>query len=167
MSNTMTDRPTPKVSAEFLGAIEDLAGAALRPALARIFVDCNDLVFSFLRVTTRTDGDKAPTAFESGIPKLRADVEVAREGFTSAPIKVNLSEDYCRTFLTTDRYTLGAGQAIELEGFAVFAWENGGRNGMSFTCDALKPAEGKSGRKGSKGSASSSYSPPVAEGATA
>ena len=142
MSTMTNDRPVARVSAEFLGAIEDLAGASLKPALSRIPVDASDLAFSFLRVTTRVNDGEA-TAFDSGVPKLRADIEVTREGFTSAPIKVNLGEDYCRQFLTTDRYAFTAGVAVELDGLAVFAWETGGRNGMSFTADAIRVADVK------------------------
>ena len=162
MSTMQSERPVAKVSDEFLGAIQDLAGAALKPALSRIPVDATDLSFAFLRVTTRVNDGEA-TAFDSGVPKLRADIEVTRDGFTSAPIKINLAEDYCRQFLNSDRYTLTAGQAVELEGLAVFPWETGGRTGMSFSCDAIRPASVSGGRKSKGSTAASSYVAPSAE----
>ena len=125
MSNTDTqDRPKFLVSAEFVGTIADLTGPGMRPALARLPIDCSEMSFTLLRIAVKTDGDREPTAFESGCPKLRAEVEATREGFTTAPMKVSLPEEFCARFLRTDRHQFAtAAMPVELPGLGVAYWE--------------------------------------------
>jgi hypothetical protein len=150
MSDTQTqDRPKFLVSPEFAGAIADLTGPGMRPALARLPIDTADMTFTLLRIAAKTDGDREATAFQSGVPKLRAEVEATREGFTTAPMKVSLPEHFCRRFLTTDRHQFAqSAMAVELPGLGVAYWENAGRSGVAFSCDDMTPApEVSRGRK--------------------
>lgn len=143
MSMTTTETPTrPKatVAAEFAAAVATLDTDRLRPALDRMPIDTAGLTFTLLRVAAKTNFDRSPAAFESGVPKLSADIEVARDGFGSSPIKCNLAEDFCRQFLTTDKGKFATpAMAVELVGFAVGAWSVGEKNGISFSAESLKP----------------------------
>jgi hypothetical protein len=142
---TMTETPTrPKatVAPEFAAAVATLDTDRLRPALDRMPIDVTGLTFTLLRVAAKSNFDRSPAAFESGVPKLSADIEVARDGFGSSPIKCNLSEDFCRAFLTTDKGKFATpAMAVELVGFAVGAWSVGDKNGISFSAESLKPAK--------------------------
>jgi hypothetical protein len=141
MTDTATRQPA-AVAPEFLAAVATLDTDRLRPALDRMPIDTTGLTFTLLRVAGKTNFDRTPAAFPSGVPKLSADIEVGREGFGSSPVKVNLAEDFCSRFLIVDRGLFGsAAMPVELTGFAVGAWAVEGKNGISFSADSIAPVK--------------------------
>jgi hypothetical protein len=142
---TMTETPIrqkPTVAPEFANAVATLDTDRLRPALDRMPISTDGLEFTLLRVIAKTNFDRTPAAFESGVPKLSADIEVGRDGFGSSPVKVNLAEDFCRRFLTTDSNKFGtAKMPVEITGFSVGAWSVGDKNGISFSAESLAPVK--------------------------
>jgi hypothetical protein len=138
MTITDTPRQNATIAPEFVAAVATLETDRLRPALDRMPIDTAGLTFTLLRVAGKTNFDRSPAAFPSGVPKLSADIEVGRDGFGSSPVKVNLSEDFCRRFLTVDKGAFSQpAMPVELIGFAVGAWSVEGKNGISFSAESI------------------------------
>jgi hypothetical protein len=103
MTNTATiEKPAVTVGSEFANVLATLSADQLSPAGSVVPVDLSEWTMTLIRVASKADFVTKETQVFSGtdVPKLVADIEIARSGFATSVAKVNMSEPFARKFLT-------------------------------------------------------------------